>query len=128
MQADKVKIQKLGSDGEKVRVTETIEIPQLEMQLLYQEKDSEHFELVACKDDGYSNGYDRSLIVARKKGTEAYYRFLVIAYTGYANAKHLTFTKASRVFPITTTYTRESYTTDLDTEKDAEIIRTLSSN
>lgn len=118
-----LKLQDVGLNSEQVKVSEMISLPFDEMQSLYEEKETHDFEFVAFTDDGLSNGYNRSLIVIKRKGTEAYYRFLAISYEGY-----LTFTKASRVFPVTTTFTRESYTKILDKEKDAEIIRTLSSN
>lgn len=113
-------LQELGMDNEKIKVSEMLAIPEEELQQLYEEKESKQFEFVDIKDDGYSNGYNRSLVIIRKKNTEAYYRFLAITYEGY-----VTFTKASRVFLKTTTYTRESYTNILEKEKDMKIIHQL---
>lgn len=109
MEKTKLISKETGMNQEEVAVTEVIDIPEIELQCLAKGKDSDNYAFEDFITSGYSHGYERDLVAIRKKGTEDFYRFMVIAYSGYQ-----TFTKASRVFPVTKTYTKTSYTTALD--------------
>lgn len=111
----------IGWDKEKIVVTEVIELHESEATLLYNQKDSDNFEFVELNDNGFSMGYERTLVVARKKDTDAYYRFMAISYCD----DELTFTKAQRVFLVTKTIIREDYTSVFEKEKHGDIIKTF---